>query len=201
LGLKVDVSQYLVPAKVSKGDVRKADVAADLAQGHGVWVILDLGLCVEDLEHALARGRRLRDGSDHPAQAAHGARQLAHIGGEGDERADGQRAEDHEAPTVEQDKNQARAGDQLEQGLAERVHARGADVEPKQVPDLVFEAADLVVLLGKGLDDARTAQVLLEAGGHVGHLLLDHPRERPVAHTEPQPARGQKGNDDQGKQR
>ena len=45
--------------------------------------------------------------------------------------------------------------------------------------DRTLEAAELVVLLGEGLDHADTGDVLLCLGGQFGHALLDFLHRRP----------------------
>ncbi len=172
------ILQHGMAFRVGKMDVLEADGAVDWRHGHGVAGILHGRGRVEDVEDALPGGGGHRHrGHDH-ADAAHGHYQLAQVGRECHQFAQGKLAADHEQAAVPDDEDRADIGDQIEHGHVDgaQAHCEGRQIEPRLV--LALEALDLGALLGKGLDDARPAQVLLQPRGQHAQLLLDGERQR-----------------------
>ena len=102
-----------------------------------------------------------------------GAQDLGQVGSEGDEFSQGEVALDGQDAAVPDDGDGAEVGDQVEQGNVEGLLAGGfgGQAEPGFV--LFQEAVDFPVFLGEGFDDLCAAEILFQAGGQDGELVLD----------------------------
>ena len=87
---------------------------------------------------------------------------------------------DGQPAAIEQDDDRARAGKELQQRQVGGPHAGGAEVEVQDARILVVKALHLALFLGKGGDNARAAQVLLQARVEDIHLSPDGSKERKI---------------------
>jgi len=152
----------------------------------GRILVGDLRLGVEDLQHALRRGRRLLARRD---DVAHGLDRPDELQRQRDERhqaAEGQR--------TGADRDRAEHDDQADDGVRDQVEQRPERAEQARLIDLgLADLGGLRVVPGRGLPSpaerlqhADAGRRLLDQRGQIALLVLDPAGQNPVALLEPE---------------
>ena len=136
----------------------------------------------------------LADGQ-HAGQLAGRRHQLGDVGGEGQERAEGDLVMQGQPAAEGQDGHLAEGRDGLQQRLVARLEPHGAHLRAVQRLGRVGDPLELALLLAERLDHADAVDVLVDDLDHVALALLAVPggREDPPAHPV--------GDDEQGRER
>ena len=149
--------------------------------GHG-----HLRRAVEDLEDPRARRDRPLGHAEEHAERPHGRDQHEHVGVEGGEGTEAERAVDHLAAADEQDRRQPEVGEEADQRLVEGLQPRRVHRLVEDPPHAVAKTAELALLAGEGLHHPHAGDVLLRLRRELGDALLDLLQRR----TRPAPVAG-----------
>ena len=162
------------------------------------------GLGVDELQDALHTGAGLlADGEDH-GEHPDRADELGEVGGEGDERAQGDLAPGGQPAAEGQHGDLAERGHGLEGGGVAGVQPDGAQPPGEEPPADLAELAGLLVLLAEALDDPDPGDGPVDDPGDGGGLALGVPGggEEPLAAAAgDEPEGGGDGEGDEGERR
>src|SRR5262249_54486271 len=118
-GINVEVRDDGEVAAVAEGDVLVLDVAFHVDEGYGIFLVFDLGLCVEDLEDPVAGSDGTARGVQEHANLAHRLRELAVVLDESNQGTDSQMAMEDQEASVSKEKGGHRLGTELDERLTE----------------------------------------------------------------------------------
>lgn len=157
---------------IGKTHLLELDAPRDFRRRHGVVVLANVRLRVEEREDALKAGAGVGAGLDQGGQASDGPEEHPQVGGVGHVVADGHLAADdahslhHHDDGVHQKENDA------DRALHLRAENRQCELAVKVVLDRQHKPPPLVILLGERLDDAHAGEGFPEASGKDGLALL-----------------------------
>ena len=187
---EIDPVEHRLAARVAERDAVELHAQRALGQRGRVLRIDDVGLRVDQVVHPLhARPRELARHDEH-AEHPGGPDEPRDVGGEREERAEGDRPVEREPPADADDQHLAERGQGRERGVEPRGHPRGAQPLAEEPPGARLQGGDLARLLPEPLDDPDAGDRLLHVLGDVGGLLLRRPGGREqraaAAHRDPQ---------------
>ena len=163
---------------VAERDAVELDLATHGGQLGRVVGVSDLRPEVEKLKDALGAGASLLPDGQHTGELPGRGHELADVGREGQERADGDRTVQGEQPAHDQDRDLGELRDGFEQGLETCLQSDRAQPRSEQSLRGGGEAAELAPLLAEGLDHAHAGDRLVDDLRHVPLALLAVPRGR-----------------------
>ena len=169
--------------QVAEGDVVELDVQRLVRQLLGVRLVGDVGLGVDDLEHAHGAGAHLLAEGDQGGEGAHRADEGGEVAGEGEEGADGDLAVQGHVAAEGEDADLADGGDRAERRVVPRGQPHRAQPRAEQRGGGPVELVDLLRLLAEALDHAYAGDGGLDDAGERARLLLGVPGggEQPAA--------------------
>ena len=187
---EADPVEHRLAARVAERDAVELHAQRTLRQGGGVLRIDDVGLRIDQVVHPLdARPRELGRHDEH-AEHAGGPDEPRDVGGEREERAEGDRPVEREPAADADDQHLAERGEGRERGVEPGGHPGGAQPLAVEPPRARLQGGDLPGLLPEPLDDPNAGDRLLDLLGDVGRLLLRRPGGREqraaAAHGDPQ---------------
>ncbi len=171
--------------------MRKAHIAAHLCQRDGARAVFDFHRQIEILEHALEADHGRFEFDAHVGQGRDGAVKLTEVIDKGDDRADGERAGQHQASAPPEDERSADRTDNAEAQEEPAADQRPAHANGAHVGVDLAEALHLITLAAKQLDQQGAVDIerLVHQRVHAGVVFHRPPRN--IAQDDADAPRGQ----------
>ncbi len=171
-------AQHGLAGHVAEAHVVEVEAGRAGSQRQRAGPVGDTGLGVDDLEHADHAGPRFLAGGHQRGQRADRADQLDQVGGERDERAQGDRAPDGQPAAQREHADLAERGDGLQGRVVPGHQPYGADPGGVEQAARPLQPAGLLVFLAEALDHPHAGHGAVHHPGHGGRLLLRVPAGR-----------------------
>jgi hypothetical protein len=144
----------------------------------GARLLVDRRLGVDDLEHPDHAGLGFLAEGDQVGEHPHRPHQLGQVGGEGQERAQRDRAADGQPAAEREHPDLAERRDRGERRAVAGHQPHGAHPQREQQPARPFQPLEFLLLLAEALDHPDPGDRRLDVPGHRAGLLLRRPAGR-----------------------